>query len=1821
MNKKAAMQAMWALQVDLAYDEDMKATETGRRSLELRERAHRLHARGEHEAAVELFRQAVALFPERDDGAAAAAARHDLANMLSDRRDAPSLVSAEALFRKALGSPVRARVPRRRAETENSLGICLRRLAQKVGGAERERLLAEAEALYREAIPRLEMTAMLGQETLANVHLNLGNLLSQDRGQVEPALREYAHASREAREVMQRARESGTPLSFSTRKAFSLSYLISASLLRLRRQKRDLAQAEQLVKRVLAAGDPKFEHLAWWELAELVLAGDAPDRYERARALLTKVRPERIDPEHYLRLAHTLRRAQASEAALEWLSRCIDQGIRYRASKTIADFDADSASESFQDAASLAARIQVQDVNRPVDAFLSLENASGLRFSESLMWMTWNPKDAVLRALYEHLNQAMHQTWTLAGIASLLERLAPEEQRLHLDTLLEGSEQHPDDAQDEDITKRLKEARASSVPVHHLQKVIEEGRQRVVRLRAVLFEKDEGYRAAHELLGADLSASDLEALLRAEPGLVLVRLHLEADLLVVSVWLEGDRLVSRGTTVPVERELLHLLSRATEEPEQVDFARLSSLLAGLDISEVFPPGHRERLVLLPSYWAATLPLVAIGPRGSRPIERFGSILWLPCTFPLRTRQAPHPPRAGHLAVVPETTRYHGLALLEPFPEEHRLKGSDATPRAVEQALSRVDTLSIYAHGRHEWGELPVIELYGGDLSFLVFGKQELRGIERVENWACESGAHRPMDPMTPPVDEAFGLDFELLIRGVRSAIGSLWKVPDLVTAALVRAYRRRLLIGGDAAFALAEAQRWWESKGLPLLQGFLRERPYWEAIALFTESLGFVPEQINPTGAPDRPLEALALEKLAARLACPVSWAGFRFVGLPERRPLQPWSAQENLPPTEEELHEVEQLVARELPRTIHFDELQEEQLAEKWRLSGASPSAGLAIEMARRMRERLTSSHRDNLLLGLAWLHEALAAPELPALEQARLSVEAAHLWLDVAQGEELFQALPNPVVLARAGVLLEAVPELGGAVDADARAARARLRWLRALELRDDDEPVHGIQRLARECFEEARAALEKVGTGSFESLRVATVALELLRLRGKEPGPELVPVSAAARASLSAAEPELDLVVAHTRLRAALDEFEPDEALAGGDSAYLSPRELWAMTARTLARNPPPPAGSTVIPPFLNNAFAHLESVLWGLERDDRSLLLVSVGTTGRAHRQLVSYYLGAHALGHPDDAAHLIACLQYASDLRVGFLHRLARFCARVGQNGAWLVDVWRLVRYRQALHTSLWDAALMPEISAEEGILRRPHSVDPYALSVERVLASFKDLSCATAWNLAKLCDNVMQGEHRARTTAFEVARASAGMVAAALERWKQFLAVEKDALAEEGLDKEELSLAKLLSPENELQANEEMLRSLPPGRGVLSLCLESSGALLAMACWNAGTTRGQRLLRVEAAGGLCSALIDMLRPHAPDATEARGHSGARREAWARLEAMLAPVLEALVLPQGERPALRWSLFAPGSLRALPLLGMRVKGRLLAEQVEGLSHLPCLGFGALLEPEQEGRDFTACLLARERRVGTTRFGEAAVETLRRAHPPELLVDVRERPSPTVLEVDLLEPQAERIRTLRLYGVGRVESLNDTVALLNLEAGQGLSDRNTHELRLPRCAVVELWACTAGSADVDRALHDDADRIPGLAASFLCNGADAVIDLAWPVHDLVKALVCEQYGWLRRTRGHGPERLAAALRETRSLLEMLRGLPPDSPPAEVLRNLDELRGLAARQQGFAASLVVPFASARGGPEGEELGREGLVDELCHPLHLGAFRWWGH
>lgn len=1807
-----------ALMEDLAYDKAVIATPVGRQSYELRKRAHRLCEIGRTQEAFSLLRQAVALHPEDDAGAATAAACHDLGHMLSDvrRDDRYRLAEAARLLRRALASPARRRVPRRYAETVNSLAVCLRRLARLSPGEAREELLDEAEGLYSEALQHLRDFRHLGSDLLARLHLNLGNLLGFERKEVDRALAQYERVAAMA-PLLERV-ESGP----DSRLAFHRARLHAAELLLHRAAPDDLEKAERLIEESLQRGEPDHENHAWLLLAEVMLARPSTDRQARAQRMLSRVRSEELSQEQQIRLAYLWEQAGAPDAALYLLHNVIERGVRERASTTIANHEADTVASRFQSAAALAARIHVRQ-KRALDAFLALENSSGLRLTEALSMYAWRPESLITQSLHADKRALMNQTYILDEFASGLDRFAPDAQREFLKFFLQHTPELPESERLESFLRSAcKHALQESIPVEYLHALVRQGEAQVFRLNHALCSADAAYARVQQSLRQDLDAARLRDLLRQHPDHVLLRLSLDKDLLAIGVWLEEDQLIARSTTVGVPPDLRTLLFMATDQSSQFqESERLKHLLESMDLSAALPERRARRAILLPSFHAARLPLVAIGPRGARPLDRFESLIWLPCLAPLRLRPAATPPRQGEVVVAPGGTAFHTLALQQRMPEETRLEGSAAGSEAIAQAAATAHTLCFYTHGDHPPGAFPELELAGNTRLDMDRLFPSLVGIERVEIWACQSGAHHPSDPYTPPTDEGFGLDFELLHRGVRSAIGTLWPVPDLVTALLARRHRQRVIEGADPAVALADAQRWWQSEALPELLRYFREYPVDEAVRVFSNTLGVElaapPRQalLSTLGEVPEQYTEEELEQLAARLSCPTSWAGIRFVGVPGQLPERPWLPLPERPLTPEEQRQLERLRTLEPPRPVAFDDLQEEWLDRATTLGeGRTPSPAHALEVARLLRDRLNSSHRDNLLIALAWLHEALAAPGLTEEDRNRLCVEAAHLWLELCWGEAPFPVFPEPVALARASRLLESLPEVADAgVAADAEVARAKC-WL----LQELAQKTVERSRVLESAAAQAAGALRYVPPQTPEALRVATVALELIRICGPEFYTAQSATLAAARAVAQAIQPTDATAAAWHRLQHSLEAYAPGPQAMQRALSFLTPRELtYAVIGQERALWPD--ARTPALVEHYNNALSRLEGGVWGHSTDDGTPLVLGTGGMGGAYRFLLKRYLSGHAHFHPGSAAHHLACLQYACDLRISALNRLACLDALAGSEDGAMEYLWRWLRLRLLLHTSLSDAALLPEVPELASNRAIPHRLDPYALSSHALREGCSDSTCRTAWSLADACDAVLNGEAGARTAAFDVVRASTLAEKSLRQFWESLLKVEQQAQAHFGTD-ERVGPSVLLQPGRLLQGNEGLLRSLPAGHAVLGLCLNGSGGLLIMACWNAGHERGQWTSRIQGLE-IQEGLLELLSPSPEDATPERGCSASRHESWARVERALGPALETLFQQAQRGGPLRWGVLAPGALRPLPLLGLRVGGSLLADQVVALSHLPALGFMPLERLSQGSQEYTACLLARESKGGTTRFGAAVVETLRSLYPPALIVDPKQLRGTTIVEVDALEPQAARLRTLRLYGVGGIGSLNDTTAVLHLEGGRALRERNTHGMPMPGCEVVELWACTAGSSDRCRVLLDHEDRIPGLAASFLACGAAAVIDLAWPVHDVVKALVCEHYELERRRRGHGPEVLARAVVRTASMLERLRQEAAGRSVREVLDSLDAMRQHAAvLHYNVDLRRFMPFAGGAHMPPVAGLTGDALLEEICQPVHLGAFRWWG-
>ncbi|WP_170229869.1 CHAT domain-containing protein [Polyangium fumosum] len=1835
-----ALSGWTALQKRMAFEEEVSSTPIGHQSFELRQRAHALRERGDMKSAIALYEQAANLFDKGDPSPAAAMAWFDLGRAYEHRDDGvhkDNLRNAEVMYRRALDSPSLPRDPHRMGMVRDALASCLRYLAYENPAAEK-RLLDEATKLFEEAVRIALTTGSAGFEDVVSFSHNLGNCRAQ-RGEFDAALfamdRAEAYARRLGRFVKPGAQEE-----------YISRILVHAAGHRARRGRGgDEEQAKKQLREAIEIGHPQWVDTAMLRLARVLLE-EAPPAIEEAQALLRRIRVDRIRAELQPEFAHLLASAGLRKEALELHQRRIQSAME-QWKGAMADHIADHHAAMAQTAAHSAARLHLEEEDA-LEAFFTLEYVSGLRFTENVEAFTRLQENPLLRVLggYYHARSvlaveledaASRLTQGFLDIREALEKTkeilpvvdtgeVPRQMAEELVGILEETVKHPD-------------------PAGYLQRKAREVGREAVRIRERMDELDStSVRPKDKSWLLRLTREVVRDLLREHPDHAFVRLSLAEDLLVVSVWLEGDEVVTRHHRVDVPRNLFRRIFEHRKDAKHPPLKRLEKItsdLEALDLSPGLPPRRMAHGVLLTSYMASFLPLGALGPRGKTPLDHFEALSWMPCLTPLFVRQAALAPREGVVSIAPGGTLHHAFAFGVPLPNETRIEGPRATEERVRAAARKADVVCLYTHGRHASERGPHVDLHGSE--FLGEGSlpEGWAGMERVELWACQSGVNMPSDPLVPPVDEAFGLDVAFVRNGVRSAIGTLWSVPDFVTACIVRRYRDGLRQGLPAPRALADAQRFWRDEGARSLLEHLTTAPTFDAgLRAFKATLG-APEAeeehdaeiaafLGPSAAPTEDPRR-RIEEQVRRLAHPLSWAGFRFVGVHERRPTELYNPEHFRPITPEEMAEGERIVAEVLAARGKeregkpLDEWIEEWLAEATKLApSAPPSPEQAIRVARLYRDRLVASPRHNLLTALAWLHEAMAVLEGTSEEMGqreakqKLALEAAWLWIEVARGDAVFPLdLPlmgaHPVALARAERLLQGLPE-----DDHVRMARAFIDLLKASNAREDD-----LVAVFERTWAITASVIQAMALESYETLRTLTIAWEIPLFV-----PRLLPEARKLCAQkiaevLDNPTRSAECIGARARLRSTMAlvvvEEMPDILKEVDGMGSLTPRELarealhsGMLSDAALSHEKP------MQDRRFNRAWDAIEGSLWGYPEDDRSPIWASTGTLDGAYRRLASSLLVGIASAPPGarDASQFIACLQPLCDLRLPLLRRWV-----------WLMQPWRdqrslrfwvMARERETVLTCLEESALMvdPDKASEEPPELQPHRLDPFHDTARDLATKGRSTPDLIPWQLSEACGwlplPALQG---ARTAAFQAVRSNQVRTEEMLAVWRALTEVAARAPR----NRDEPGPDVLFDPGLRLPARQDLLRRVPPASLVLGLAVEASGHLVAASIWNNGDGVEERVHLTESKVGFL--VQDLLvRLHAGSLSEeplqcisAEG----RAEAWDKLEGLLAPVLERLLGPALEKEPMLVYVLAPGSLRTLPLLGMRVGGEPLFKRVRALVHLPTLNFEP---PAAKEGTLEACWLPVERERGDTSCGEAVVETLRRWFAPVTIYPPT-TPTRDIHEVEQLDPMGPALRTLRISATSHPFTATDGTASFNLEGGRAYRVRNTHGLMLPSCEEVELWAATAGIGPVDAIRRNDRDHLPGLVGDFLACGAAAVLDLAWPIFDLVKALVCERFGVLRRlSELSGPGALAEAVASAADLLAQWRAAASSFADVEIaLEFLDEQRRRFARDAGLDPRAVVPLAARLDAPSLRGLSVEALVEEACSPVHLAAFRYW--
>lgn len=220
------------------------------------------------------------------------------------------------------------------------------------------------------------------------------------------------------------------------------------------------------------------------------------------------------------------------------------------------------------------------------------------------------------------------------------------------------------------------------------------------------------------------------------------------------------------------------------------------------------------------------------------------------------------------------------------------------------------------------------------------------------------------------------------------------------------------------------------------------------------------------------------------------------------------------------------------------------------------------------------------------------------------------------------------------------------------------------------------------------------------------------------------------------------------------------------------------------------------------------------------------------------------------------------------------------------------------------------------------------------------------------------------------------------------------------------------------------------------------------------------------------------------------------------------------------------------------------------------------------------------------------------------------------------STTIHEVDVILPLANKIQSLRFYGSANPADFGQATASVRLRGRRGFRSFNLSGTLLPHCEVVEFWAATGRASQAWMICDADRDRIPGLAWAALASGAAGVVDLAWPVHDLVKALVCERFGLLRRIE---PQlcsvALARAVHEVDGLLSRWsESVGARQSVGDAIDWLDQERGRFLAEHNLDHRKLVAYTSHLDAPCVDFPSARELVLVCRRPEQLAPFRWWG-
>lgn len=540
-----------------------------------------------------------------------------------------------------------------------------------------------------------------------------------------------------------------------------------------------------------------------------------------------------------------------------------------------------------QQAGSGLARLFIAD-DQPLEAFTVLEHMSAMRFTEGLGARWYVPSNKFAFAMLKVQQQLGAWYYGLNENALMCEQIPACEVRGYLTELynkvkcIHKASEHQTNIvgiDNERYLNTIGEAVKSDKPIVFLKNKAIEFLDDINKIEPSLCYLDPDWDRDRKKLNA-IRKDDFKRVFEQYPDLTLIKIDIEnnySNMLIIVSSKKGHEIITHGYTVDVPSEIISIIGDFSYSHELGDLRKWA--LDFIDWKSILPL-QCKRVGLLPSFHASHIPWAATGKQDELLLNLVEEVVWLPSLMVLYNQVIFFENKQENHNLIGGNTQFTELSHLNVSNQDEILERSQIT-----SVIRKSKVISYYGHCEHNPPELPMLLLKNLSVSPFEL-HNEIRGSERVEFWACQSGSNIPLKYLSSPVNEAFGMDMKMLEFGAETAIGTLWAVPELVTAHIKCYYDLLVRQGVKASKALIQAQRWWINVGANVELKLIKEiglTSYLKRLGHNNAAHSAIDALMGPVLSKQFTVHN-ELKDIEQSFKHPSAWAGLRFCGLPENK-------------------------------------------------------------------------------------------------------------------------------------------------------------------------------------------------------------------------------------------------------------------------------------------------------------------------------------------------------------------------------------------------------------------------------------------------------------------------------------------------------------------------------------------------------------------------------------------------------------------------------------------------------------------------------------------------------------------------------------------------------------------------------------------------------------------------------------------------------------------------------------------------------------------------------------------------------------------------